>query len=334
MAIKLIAVLIAGAVAAAAFSGCKAVPSKEAVNAEITDADGIAYETRISVAEWADIEWEEFSCECFTVSVPKGWNVTWNSENNILSWRASRPNSISYVSYTEQDTAAKSSEEMKKYAVHSYMEKGSVEEYFENMYNCGYELKYPASGSFFRAVEFVPISDNDKVCRELPQGRLRDSSAIFGEFSENNILGEGAYSAAVFSTDSSLWTIRHIILGRAPKGELTNWIPIYNRIFDSFQYTDSYKSTRKSEDTDYLPDVCDTAPLNAAASSRPLEDVIQQEKHSDIVGGYERVYDTETNAIYRAYIGFIDDQGTDRRYVPITREQYANGYSGWITKQR
>ena len=55
MAIKLIAVLIAGAVAAASFSGCKAVPSKEAVNAEITDADGIAYETRISVAEWADI---------------------------------------------------------------------------------------------------------------------------------------------------------------------------------------------------------------------------------------------------------------------------------------
>ncbi|MBQ3988609.1 MAG: hypothetical protein II629_07605, partial [Ruminococcus sp.] len=49
-------------------------------------------------------------------------------------------------------------------------------------------------------------------------------------------------------------------------------------------------------------------------------------------GGYERVYDKETGNIYRAYNGFLDDIGDQSRYTPITDNQYAEGYDGWIDK--
>lgn len=47
---------------------------------------------------------------------------------------------------------------------------------------------------------------------------------------------------------------------------------------------------------------------------------------------YERVYDNETGNIYRAYNGFLDDIGDQSRYTPITDNQYAEGYDGWIDK--
>lgn len=314
--------------AAIVFTGCRAASGNvsSAASLEVSEAA----EIRISIAEWAETEWEDFSCDYFTMSVPKGWRVTWGYENDILEWSVSRPNSISCVSYLEQDTAANSADEMASYKTRSFMEKGSAEEYFENLYNTMYELKYPATGSFFRAVETVHLSDNEKVCAEFPNGKLRDRSSVYGEFSENDVLGEGTYSAAVFNTDSKLWTVRHIIFERAPKGELKNWQPVYEKIISSFAYTGEVTFS------DGEPaDVGDTSPLKAAMNARKLTDVIQQEKHSDIVGGYERIYDTETKAIYRAYTGFLDEQEKGQnRYTAITDSQYADGYSGWITKQR
>lgn len=325
MKIKILTAAMA-LIAAAALSGCRSASGGSADNNAPDYNASQAAEIRVSVAEWTEPEWEDFSCDYFTMSVPKGWTVTWGYENNILSWNVSRPNSICCVSYLEEDAAARSAEEMKKHGTQSFMQKGSAEEYFENLYNTMYEVKYPATGSFFRAAETVHLSDNEKVCAEFPEGKLRDHSAVYGEFSENDILGEGTYSAAVFSTDSPLWTVRHIIFERAPKGELKNWQPVYERIFSSFTYGDALTSDA---------DVGDTASLNAAMNGRELADVIQQEKHSDVVGGYERVYDTETKTIYRAYIGFMEDQEkTQTRYMPISDEQYADGYAGWITKQK
>ncbi len=61
-------------------------------------------------------------------------------------------------------------------------------------------------------------------------------------------------------------------------------------------------------------------------------DTIIQEKRSDMLEEYERVYDNETGSIYRAYNGFLDDIGDQSRYTPITDSQYTEGYDGWIDK--
>ena len=59
-------------------------------------------------------------------------------------------------------------------------------------------------------------------------------------------------------------------------------------------------------------------------------DIISQ-KQSDATLGYERVYDTETGEIYKAYNGFTDDYSRDR-YKTITDNMYTSPISGYIEK--
>ena len=59
-------------------------------------------------------------------------------------------------------------------------------------------------------------------------------------------------------------------------------------------------------------------------------DIISQ-KQSDSTLGYERVYDTETNEVYKAYNGFTDEY-SGNRYKPITDDMYTVSISGYIEK--
>ena len=59
-------------------------------------------------------------------------------------------------------------------------------------------------------------------------------------------------------------------------------------------------------------------------------DIISQ-KQSDATLGYERVYDTETNEVYKAYNGFTDDYDGNR-YKPITDDMYTKTISGYIER--
>ena len=58
---------------------------------------------------------------------------------------------------------------------------------------------------------------------------------------------------------------------------------------------------------------------------------IMSQKQSDATLGYERVYDTETNEIYKAYNGFTDDYDGER-YKAITDDMYTQKTSGYIEK--
>ena len=56
---------------------------------------------------------------------------------------------------------------------------------------------------------------------------------------------------------------------------------------------------------------------------------IMSQKQSDATLGYERVYDTETGDIYKAYNGFTDDY-YGNRYQGITDDMYSEAVSGYI----
>lgn len=58
---------------------------------------------------------------------------------------------------------------------------------------------------------------------------------------------------------------------------------------------------------------------------------IMSQKQSDATLGYERVYDTETNEVYKAYNGFTDDYDGER-YKSISDNMYTKGISGYIEK--
>lgn len=58
---------------------------------------------------------------------------------------------------------------------------------------------------------------------------------------------------------------------------------------------------------------------------------IMSQKQSDAALGYERVYDTETNEVYKAYNGFTDDYNGER-YKSITDDMYTDKVVGYIEK--
>lgn len=57
----------------------------------------------------------------------------------------------------------------------------------------------------------------------------------------------------------------------------------------------------------------------------------EDQKQSDAILGYERVYDTETSEIYKAYNGFTDDYSGER-YKSISDDMYTKKTSGYIEK--
>ena len=60
-------------------------------------------------------------------------------------------------------------------------------------------------------------------------------------------------------------------------------------------------------------------------------DILSQ-KQSDATLGFERVYDTETGDVYKAYNGFTDDySGT--RFAPVTDDMYLKATSGEIVRE-
>ena len=132
------------------------------------------------------------------------------------------------------------------------------------------------------------------------------------------------------------WEIDAIFGQFAKLGDLVNWAPVLTQIAASFRYTDYYYSEWMSNfGTSNTPanTGADSDPVLEAFEERSKSDTIIQEKRSDMIGEYERVYDTDSGEIYRAYNGFLDDIGTDQtKYIPITDSQYTEGYKGWIDK--
>ncbi|MBR5426998.1 MAG: hypothetical protein IK118_01510 [Clostridia bacterium] len=71
---------------------------------------------------------------------------------------------------------------------------------------------------------------------------------------------------------------------------------------------------------------------NSAWLARSQSGDIARQKQSDATLGYERVYDTETGEIYKAYNGFTDEYD-GQRYLPITDDMYSLGWNGYIEKK-
>ena len=137
----------------------------------------------------------------------------------------------------------------------------------------------------------------------------------------------------------------------APTDEFDNWLPILKESYDSQVPTQAYWDaineynrqlfgsswTNVGADSYEKDSITDT--WWDMYQSREKSEDIMQEKRSDAILGYERVYDSDTGNVYRAYNGFMDDytksgvytdgdNGT--RYSYATDDQYTQGYSGWI----
>lgn len=308
--------------------------TEEVTESETPETSAIP-EFSVIPAEWANVEWENYSCVWFTMMIPKGWKVEWQGDASQLKWLASTQDGTIGLYNCDHDYAVKDQNSPTSQFISMYMATGSVQEYFEKLY---------ADSTYSFNVENSCVPSNRDFIQSIrPYTPINDYQSLYATFSEPGIeSGEGIYSAVVMNTqdiyirgiNNSNWEINAIFTEWAPTGSLVNWIPVFSEMLNSFRYTDFYIQQWRQIAQSALstPTVIDDDPVMAAFEERSRSDTIIQEKRSDMLEEYDRVYDTQTGDIYRAYEGFLDDMGDQSRYVPVTDDQYTQGYVGWIDK--
>ena len=131
----------------------------------------------------------------------------------------------------------------------------------------------------------------------------------------------------------------HNIIMHAPDADFNNWSSILDYSLSTIEFTDAYMSGFLKEQANEVAVVQANAKIYDEMSDMIMDswnkrnnsyDIISQ-KQSDATLGYERVYDTETGNVYRAYNGFTDDY-SGSRYQPITDNMYTTTISGYIQK--
>ncbi len=145
----------------------------------------------------------------------------------------------------------------------------------------------------------------------------------------------------VFSKKVDVWpmNVYNIVILSAPDEDFNEWQPVLDHSLSTLQFSDKFMKAFNKEENSIVASVKANAKIYDEISDMIMDswnkrndsyDRISQ-KQSDATLGYERVYNTETNEVYRAYNGFID--GYDgNKYKPITEDMYKEPISGYINK--
>jgi hypothetical protein len=145
----------------------------------------------------------------------------------------------------------------------------------------------------------------------------------------------------LFSEKIDVWPliVYNTILMTAPDEEFNNWQSILDKSLSSLQFSDTFVREFNKEESNILSTIQANQKVYDQISDMIMDswekrnnsyDIISQ-KQSDATLGYERVYDTETGEIYKAYNGFTDDYKGDR-YQSISDDMYTSPIDGYIEK--
>ena len=359
---KLLSLFAASAVTVLAVSGCTVTDENamknetpvetisqqnETVSTEPEETEAPATETRepeteapikeVSVrpAEWENIEWEPYSNQYFTLQIPKGWNVQWDGNASRLQWMATKPDGTVGFCNIDHNYAAKDASMAQTLGMSMSLSKGTVQEYFETL--------YAGTTEYFTVQNSCVPANKEALQATRPGTAIKDYQSLYATFKDDNVEGEGIYSAVVMDSPDVVirgsnygtWEINCTFTEWAPQGQFVKWNPVLATIAQSFTYTDYYIQEWQAlaqSTSSPTSSVNDPDPVMEAFEERSKSDTIIQEKRSDMLEEYERVYDNNSGEIYRAYSGFLDDMGDQNRYTPITDDQYTEGYVGWIDK--
>ena len=165
-----------------------------------------------------------------------------------------------------------------------------------------------------------------------------DSKVLRGTFTgENSKEGEGLFMVSVVNfgnqyqggVDMGYYMIYDIMSITSAKDEFIDYKDILLESVNSIEFTDSYVKQTIDDGNAQMQQAYDS--YNQAWENRQKSYDIMSQKQSDATLGYERVYDTDTGEIYKAYNGFTDDY-TGERYQTITDNMYTEKVTGYIEK--
>ena len=312
---------------------------------------------KIREVETKSIKFTDFDNGLIKLKIPEGWKVDVLGNYIHYTVKVYNPEKPIYQFYFNLKVEGfNKSKEAKawqqKYYPNSMFAKTSVietkdtEGYYKIFNDMG-PLNNTDRFTFPMLTDFTVIEKigKDILGGDILRATFKDSAGT---------LGEGIFSAYVYDA-GPYYVNENIISGKkidvyylnvydsifitAPKDEFVNWEETLSTIAGSLEFTDTFiNGFNKEQDAvmknfQSIRNICNQISDGIMDSweKRSNSYDIMSQKQSDAILGYERVYDTETNEVYKAYNGFTDDY-TGERYKSVTDEMYTKGISGYIEK--
>ena len=309
-------------------------------------------------SETKNIVLEDYSNDLFNMKIPKGWKVDTLGDYIHYTIKVYDPSNPLYQFFLNLKTEGYNKSQdaknwQQKYYPDSLFAKASV---LDNPTTEGFYKIFNDLGTLNNTSSFTfPVLNNFTVTSNLGANSL-GGDILRATFTDNSgEAGEGIFMAYVYDV-GSYYVSENIISGKqidiyylnvydaifmtTPKDEFINWESTLNSIFSSLQFTDTFLNGYNSEQDSVMKNFQSIRNIGNQISdsimssweSRSASYDIMSQKQSDATLGYERVYDTETNEVYKAYNGFTDDYD-GVRYKAIDDSMYTEGISGYIEKK-
>ena len=318
---------------------------------------------KIVKSETSVIEYETFDNDLISLKIPSGWKVEVPLVDYIhYTFKVYNPNNPDYMMIFMMKLEGFNKSEaarnwQKKYYPNQVFAKLPVinpqtTESFYKVWNETAEFVNTNNVKF----EYLPKLNEFSVIENLGANVIGGDILRATYKNSNNDLIQGLFTASVkdvgsyyvnsnifnlFSKKIDVWSLNvyNVILMTAPDSEFNNWQSILDNCLSSLEFSDTFVNEFNKEESNILSTIQANQKVYDEMSDMIMDswenrnnsyDIISQ-KQSDATLGYERVYDTETGEIYKAYNGFTDDY-TGERYKTITDDMYTESISGTIEK--
>ena len=312
---------------------------------------------KIKKAETASLKFTDFNNGLVKLKVPEDWKVDTIGDYIHYTIKVYNPKNPAYQFFFNLKTegynkSADAKVWQQKYYPNNIFAKNPVissktTEWFYKIFNELGPLNNTSAFTFPTLTDFTVVENmgNAALGGDILRATFKDQNGKEAE----GIFTAYVYDAGPYYVNENIMSGKQIdiyflnvydaIFITAPKDELVNWEETLNKIASSLEFTDTFMNGFNGQQ-----DAVMTSFQNARNIYNQISDGIMDswekrsssydimsQKQSDTTLGYERVYDTETGEIYKAYNGFTDDYD-GKRYKSITEDMYTKGIDGYIEK--
>ena len=326
--------------------------------------DGVKKENvKVVKNETSQISYDDFNNGLVSLKIPKGWKVDVAPADYIhYSFKVYNPQNKDYMflfslkleGFLKTEKARSTYEKYYPDAIFSKLAAVDPQttEGFYKVWN--QNAKY--SNETELKMEYFPYLNEFKVIQNIGKAPLGGDILRANFKNSKNELMQGLFTANVKSigtyyintdifnlfsekVDVSPLNVYSTIMMVAPDTEFNNWQKILDYCLGTITFSDNFIKGFNNQESTLVSTIQANQKVYNQTSDMIMDswekrnnsyDIISQ-KQSDATLGYERVYDTETGEIYKAYNGFTDDY-SGNRYKSITDDMYTSAVSGYIEK--
>ena len=327
----------------------------------ITGCGNKKEKVKITDAVTKTIEYEDYDNGLVSLKIPKGWKVEVYPTDYIhYSFKVTNPEDSDYMLLFGLKLEGFFKSALAKETWNNYYPTSPLSKLpalpelttsgFYSIWNDVSEIVNADYKGYF------PLVSDFNVIETLGQSPMLGGDILRVNYtSENNKKVQGVVTATVkdvgsyyvnvnfnpFSDKVDVWPLNvyNVVLLTAPDEEFNNWYSILDNCLGSIEFSETFLKGFSNEETTLVSTIQANQKIYDGISDMIMDswekrnnsyDIISQ-KQSDATLGYERVYDTETGEVYKAYNGFTDSYKGER-YKAITDDMYTKSISGYIEK--